>query len=841
METLLQDLRYGFRMLRMSPSFTVVAVLTLALGIGANTAVFSVIDAIMLKMLPVSQPEQLVTVGSPARVDSTSNGTPRLDLFSYPLYRELRDHNEVFSGVFASSSLGKLKARLDGQSADESDQPRGRIVTGNYFQVLGVPAMIGRTFTAQEDGARGGDPVIVISYGYWKRRFGLDPGVLGKTIRLNNYPFTIIGVASQKFSGEVVDVANDVWVPMMMQSQVMPGREYLDTPNTSWLQVMGRLKPSISLAQAKLNLNAVFRQALAGPYGATLSTDDRTAMKKPDQVIEVSQGGNGFSRLRHEFSRPLLLLMGVVGMVLLIACVNVANLLLARASSRSKEVAVRLAIGASPVRLLRQLLTESVLLALLGGILGVLLAQWGAVLLVQKTFGKVTLKAFDIHPDLHMLAFTAAVCLLTGILFGLAPALRAVGIPVAPTLKEAARSTSVSGGGKWSVGKVLVAGQVALSLLVLFAAGLLVRTLRNLKDVDFGYERQHVLLVKPDFISAGYRHDQLPTIVRPLLERLNAMPGVVGATISENGLMSGTESADEIKVEGYTPKDDKDAVAFDDWVGPDYFKIVGIPILLGRGIGPQDVATSQPVAVINESMAKFYFPGANPLGRKFVIDDDAQRERQIEVVGVSRDVRDHDLREPIPRRFFLAYYQSKLGDLEGNFEIRTAGDPKAVIEATRKQIQEFDPNVTVRSADTLDTLVDDYLGQETLVAQLSSFFGGLALLLACIGLYGVMSYAVSGRTREIGLRMALGAQRQDVLWMVLKEALILVTVGLAIGIPAAFGGSRLMLSMLFALSSVDPVSMTIAITLMLMVATLAGYIPARRATRVDPMVALRYE
>lgn len=470
-----------------------------------------------------------------------------------------------------------------------------------------------------------------------------------------------------------------------------------------------------------------------------------------------------------------------------------------------------------------------------------LLAQWGAALLVQKTFGKVTLKAFDIHPDLHMLAFTAGVCLLTGILFGLAPALRAVGIPVAPTLKEAARTTSVSGGGKWSVGKILVAGQVALSLLVLFAAGLLVRTLRNLKDVDFGYEREHVLLVRPDFISAGYRHDQLPTIVRPLLERLNAIPGVVGATISENGLMSGTESADDIKVEGYTPRQDKDAVAFDDWVGPDYFKIVGIPILLGRGIGPQDVSTSQPVAVINESMAKFYFPGVNPIGRKFVIDDENQRQRQIEIVGVSRDVRDHDLREAIPRRFFLAYYQSVLGDLEGHFEIRTAGDPNSVIEAVRKQVRDFDPNVTIRSVDTLDSLVDDSLSQEKLVAQLSSFFGGLALLLACIGLYGVMSYAVSGRTREIGLRMALGAQRQDVLWMVLKEALILVLAGLAIGIPAALGGSRLMLSMLFALSTVDPVSMTIAITLMLLVATLAGYIPARRATRVDPMVALRYE
>ena len=841
MESFLQDLRYGFRMLRMSPSFTAVAVITLALGIGANTAVFSVIDAVMLKMLPVGHADQLVVVGDPSRTGSTSNGTPQLDLFSYPLYRELRDNNQVFSGMFASAGLGRLDARLDGQSSDETDLPRTRIVTGNYFSVLEVPALIGRTFTAQDDVSRGGNPVVVISYGYWKRRFGLDPSVVGRTIRLNKYPLTIIGITASGFSGDEVDSAADIWVPMMMQSQVMPGREYLETPNTSWLQVMGRLKPGASLAQVKSNLNTVFRQSLAGAYGASLSSDDRTVMEEPSKNIKVLSGSNGFSRLRHEFSQPLLLLMGVVGMVLLIACVNVANLLLARASARSKEVAVRLAIGASPLRLLRQLLTESVLLALLGGTLGLLLAQWGATLLVQQTFGNGTLQAFDIHPDLHMLAFTAGICLLTGILFGLAPALRAVGIPVASTLKEAARTTSTSGGGKWSVGKVLVAGQVALSLLVLFAAGLLVRTLRNLQDVDFGYERQHVVVVRPDFVTAGYRHDQLPTMIRPLLDRLSAIPGVVGATISENGIMSGTESADDIKIEGFTPKQDHDEQAWDDWVGPDYFKIVGIPILLGRGIGPQDVASSAPVAVINESMAKFYFPGLNPIGRKFVIDDEKQRQRQIEIVGVSRDVRDHDLREAIPRRFFLAYQQSVLEDLEGYFELRVAGDPNSVIQAVRKQVHEFDPNIAIRSADTLDSLVDDQLSQEKLVAQLSSFFGGLALLLACVGLYGVMSYAVSGRTREIGLRMALGAQRQDVLWMVLKEALILVAAGLAVGIPAAFGGSRVLLSMLYALSGLDPLSMTISITLMLVVASIAGYIPARRATRVDPMVALRYE
>jgi predicted permease len=840
MESLLQDIRYGARMLRAAPAFAAVAVITLALGIGANTAVFSVIDAVMLKMLPIENPGQLVILGNGSRIGGISHGTPRLDVFSYPLYREIRNGNQVFSGLLASANPGRIDIGLDDVGTN-TEKINGRLVSGNYFSVLGVSALLGRNFLAQDDVARGGDPVAVISYSYWKRRFGFDPRAVGKTVRINRFPFTIIGVMPAKFSGEIVGDAADVWLPMMMQLQLMPGRDYLEDPNTSFLQVMGRVKPGVTLAQAGTDVNVVLRQALAGAYGARLSGDDRTDLARPDQRIAVSPGMNGFSRLRHDFSRPLLLLMTVVTLVLLIACVNVANLLLARASTRSREIAVRLAIGAAPKRLLRQLLTESILLSSLGGALGLLLAQWGATLLVRLASSDGAIRALNIHPDARMLAFTAGVCLLTGILFGAAPALRVLGIPLAPTLKAATRAGTASGAMQWSLGKFLVAAQVALSLLVIFAASLLVRTLRNLKDVDFGYERDHLVVIDPDFISAGYKHDQLPTVARQLLDRFHSIPGVVGATVSENGLFSGSESADAIQVAGFIPKQDKDRVAYDDWVGADYFRIVGIPILLGRGIDPQDTTFSTRVAVVNQAFAKFYFPGANPIGGKFVIDDDEERKRPIEIVGVSQDVRDHDLRQAVPRRFFLAYSQSTLSDLEGYFEFRVAGDPGSVMTAVRKQLAEFNPNLAVREATTLNQNVDHELVQEKLVARLSSFFGGLALLLACIGLYGVMSYTVSGRTREIGVRMALGAQHMDVLWMVLREALLLVGLGLLIGIPAALGGSRLLASMLYALTGLDPLSLSLSAGLLLAVGSLAGYIPARRATKVDPLVALRYE
>lgn len=850
MDTLFQDIRYAVRTLAKSPAFTIVAVLTLALGIGANTAIFTLINSILLKTLPLPDVSNLVIVGDPVTVHSRSQGTPVLRYYSYPLYREFRDNNTVFSEIFASGDLRRIEMTLaEGANHSAPEITRGRIVTGGYFSVLGVNAILGRTITPEDDKTPGSSPVAVISYRFWTRRFSQDPGVVGKTVRLNGYPFTIVGVTPAGFDGEVVGDVQDMWLPMMMQAQIMKGREWLEDPSSSWLQIMARLKPGVSIEQAKANINLVFDQALKGSFGAKVPIDDREALLKSHPQIDVSAGGRGLSGLRGQAEKPLILLMIMVGLVLLIACVNVANLLLARASTREKEIAVRLAIGAAPRRVLQQMLTESVLLALLGGAVGLFIANWGTRILLTLALGKPSdsftpsaVERVNIHPDLYVFGFTAAICLLTGILFGLVPALRALGVQVTPTLKE----TSLASGTRtvrsgWGWGKLLVAGQVTLSLLVLFAAGLMVRTLRNLQNVDLGYNREHLLVVSVDPISAGYKPPQIVALSRQLIEAFAAVPGVRAATLSENGLFNGSESGDDIIVEGFTAQNDKDKLAANDQVGPNYFSTVGIPILLGREIGPQDTESSPRVAVINETMARFYFHDGNPIGKKIWIDTQKERQTPIEIVGVVRDVKDHDLREPAQKRFYRPIFQRMDQVSAFNFEVRAAGDPSAVADSLRRTVQSTAPTVPIFGVKSVNELATRTISNEVLIAKLSSFFGALALLLAAIGLYGLMSYAVAGRTREIGLRMALGAQRTNVLWLILREALLLVVTGVVVGIPVALLSSQLLNAMIFGLKSTDPLSMLLVVLVLGAIAALAGFIPARRATKIDPMVALRYE
>ncbi|HKD44420.1 MAG TPA: ABC transporter permease [Candidatus Angelobacter sp.] len=838
METLFQDIRYGLRMLRRGPAFTTVAVLTLALGIGANTAIFSLINALLLRMLPVKAPDQLVVIGDPTQVGRRSSGTPQVDIFSYPLYRDLRDHTSTFSGMLASGEVHRLEVATDGSEITSNSV--GVLVSGNYFSVLGVNALVGRVLSPQDDDAKGKHPVAVVSYDFWTRKLSRNPNIVGQTVQLNHYPYTIVGVTPPGFFGDTVGEPQDFWVPMMMQEQMFPGRSFLETPNVSWLLVLARLKPGFSARQGRADVNLALQQFVKGPIGQSLASDDREELRKSS--MEVSPGGRGFSSLRHNFYGPLVLLMTVVGLVLLIACINVANLLLARAAGRHKEIAVRLAMGARRLRLVRQLLTESMLLAFAGGACGLVVAYWGTRLLLIVSLGSTGAENLDAHSDLRVLGFTAGVCILTGLLFGSVPALRSVRVAVGPALKNNSQSSLGGNASRWNWGKILVVSQVAVSLLVLFVAGLLVRTMQNLRNLDLGYNREHLLLLRTDPISAGYKGPRQIAYAEEMSHRLSALPGVRAVTYSKNGLFSGSDSGDDLRIEGFIPRSDEDRGAHWDWVGPGYFSALGIPLILGRDIGPEDTAASPKVAVINETMARFYFGKANPLGRRFWIDDDQNRNTPIEIVGVARDARGLDMREQMERRFYMPFVQTNQAAMANVvFEVRSAGNPAGLADSARKAIADFDANIRAEFVRTMNDLVERAISNEILVAKLSTFFSLLALLLACVGLYGIMSYTVGNRTKEIGLRMALGAQRSSVLWLVLVQAGMLVVIGVVLGIPLAFLGSHFSSSMLFGLKTTDPLSMAVAVLLLAAVALLACLLPARRATKVDPMVALRYE
>lgn len=835
MSGIFQDIRYALRQLRKSPGFTTITVLTLALGIGANTAIFTVVNALLLKMLPVKDPQELVVVGDPADPNQRSNGTPETDVFSYPLYKELRDQNSVFSSLGAAASDHRVAVDI-GQGGSADEKVTGRMVSGNYFSVLGLNAAAGRLLSASDETAENANPVVVLGYSYWKRKFGLSPAIVGKDIRLNDSRFTVIGVAPPGFEGDVVGEQMALYVPLSMQPEIVRGRHWRNAPNTSWLSLIGRLKSGVTPAQAEANLNVIFQQAIKGDYGATLSADDRKEIR--NLRIPVSAGGGGLSDLRASYRGPLLLLMGIVGLVLLIACVNVANLLLARASVRGREIAVRLAIGGTPHRILQQLLTESILLAFIGGVAGSILAIWGVRVLVSIFESGATL---PLVPDLRVFGFTLLVIIVTGVLFGLVPALRTLRVRVSPALNDANRTTSGTKS-RFGLGKGLIAGQVALSLLVLFAAGLLVRSLQKLMTQDFGYARDHLVIARTDPTGAGYNSQNMKTLANELVTRLSSTPGVRAVTYSTNGLFSGTESADAIIVPGFDASQLDDRVAKEDYVGPDYFGVVGIPILSGRGIEAQDTATSNRVAVVNEAMVKYFFHGGNPIGRQFKIDDSAWRDKPLTIVGISRDAKDHGsgIRETVKPRFYMAFQQVP-DTSQIVLEARIQGAPSLAVANVMSQIKAADPRLPISFVKTLDTLVNDSAADQIALAKLSTFFAGLALLLACIGLYGVMSYTVAGRTREIGVRMALGARRSDVLQLVLGEGLLLLVIGLAAGVPLALASSKVLQRFLFEMKSTDPLSLVAVVGLLGMVATIAGLIPARRAANVDPMVALRYE
>jgi predicted permease len=846
-----QDIRYGMRMLLKNPGFTAIAVLTLALGIGANTAIFSVLDSVLLRKLPVVHSEQLAILTDPDSHGQNfgSEGGDR-SLLAYSEFEYLRDHNEVFSSIFASdSNLPDVRATLGGflnGVANEEESLRIRLVSGDYFSTLGANPAAGRMFTSDVDKARGASPFAVISYALWKQRFGLDPSVLGKTIQVNQTSFEIIGVTQQGFFGETVGEAPDVWVPAMMQDAIYPGRDLLtasqDMTNIhTWLQVMARLKPGVTTEQAKASINVVFKRMLDS-LGGTLNAQERHELE--DQRINLQAGARGSSTLNEAYGAPLKVLMGLVGFVLLIACANVANLLLARGTARQKEFAVRLAIGAGRGRLIRQLLSESLLLALAGAAAGILLAQWADTLLVQMVSRASTgreVVQINLRPDARMLAFTLGIAVLSAILFGLIPALRATRLDLSPILKS---TTSGSNGEnarrRLPATKLLVIAQVAISLILLVAAGLFVHSLSKLSEVNLGYKPENLLLFQVDGAAGGYNGPANLRFQQDLLEKFSAIPSLRAATLSSNGLFSHSESADPISVDGYTPKPGEEMHSRMDHVGPGYFSTVGIPVLIGREIGPQDSGNGPRVAVINKTFAKHFFGSANPLGKK-VHDTYPGNPSEVEIVGVVADAKYNSLREKTPPRLYAPYFNPMWEHSFATYEIRTVADPASVSAALRAAVQQTNSSLPPIRITTMQVLVDDSLHTDKFIARLAGVFGLLAMLLASVGLYGIMAYTVARRTRDIGIRMALGAQPGSVLWLILRETLFLVVIGVAVGLPLALGGSHLIKSMLFGLGIVDPLALIVPAITLAVVAALAGFLPARRAMRVDPMVALRYE
>jgi predicted permease len=834
LETFLQDLRFGARVLAKRPVFTAVVVLSLALGIGANTAVFSLIDAVLLKSLPVREPDEIVLFGNAESMGLTNSFPNRSwDLFSYPFYRDVRQRNQTLSDVaafrsFTPASHGSVDAGTSGGDVEKID---AQLVSGTYFSVLGVKASLGRLFTEADDRTPGAHPVAVASHAWWQQRLGGDPSAVGKAVTIGDVSFTIVGVAPREFFGVTVGEVPDVWVPLAMEEYLPPGWKTREEPLEQSLYLVGRLRDGVAVERASADVNLLFKQALLEYAGSQPSDERLQDIQRAS--IELTPGARGISGLRREFSLPLRILMVVVGIVLLIACSNVANLLLARAASRQREFAVRHALGAGRTRITRQLLTESLLLAGLGGAVGIVLAIWGSRLLVAMVSSGPDPLPLDVTPDLRVLGFTLLVSVLSAIVFGTAPAFRAARVELNSSLKGG--KGAVTSASRGPLGKALVVLQVALSLVLLVGAGLFLRTLMNLRNVDTGFDGDRVVVFQTDTSATGYKEDEkLAGLFREVGERVKAVPGVRAASFSMFTFNQGAWSTKAF-TRGQNPLEGRPGL-LNNIVDEDFFAVMGLPLVTGRGFGPHDTASSPKVAVISETMARIYFPGESALGRRFGRGKPENSE-DIEVIGVVKDAKymavDEETRP-------MAYYPYSQGiSHSNNFLVSFAGDVDSVVPAIRRAIREANDRLPVDDVATLSEQVDRSLVQEKLVARLSSFFGLIALLLACVGLYGILSYAVARRTNEIGIRMALGATRADVIWLVLREAMTLVLAGVVAGLLAAAAGARAVTSLLYGLDPTDPTTIGVATLLLVAVAALAGCLPARRATRVDPLVALR--
>jgi len=844
MISLWNDLRYALRGFRRTPLFTVIAVISLAFGIGANTAIFSLLDQVMLRLLPVKQPQELVLLTMRGQHYGSNWG---MNAISYPMYRDFRDHNQVFSGMFCRFPL---EASLG--YGNRTERVAAELVSGSYFPVLGVKAVLGRTFTPDDDRIPGGHPLAVLSYGFWQTRFSSDRAVIGKTLVINGRNMTVIGVAQPGFDGVELGHTTKVFIPIMMKAQMTPFWDGLKDRRQRWVNAFGRLKPGISAQKAKASLQPFMHNMLEmevkEPAFRNASAYTRQQFLKC--WIDVLPGSKGKSYLRQQLSTPLWVLMGLTGVVLLLACANLANLLLARATAREREIAIRFAIGASRRRIIRQFLVESLLLSAFGAAAGLLVAVWAdrlllAAYLPAESAGQLALSA---APDLRVLAFTLATMLATAVVFGLAPALRGSNGNVAPTLKD--QAGSVVGGSNVAFRKVLVGIQVTLSLLLLIGAGLFLRTLTNLRSLGPGFRAERLIGFNLDPSLNGYTAERARFFYKTLTEDLQGIPGVTSVGLASLRILEDNEWDSSVTVEGYTAKPGQHPEPYMNSISPNYFATLGVPIVMGRDFTLKDVQrvkhASEPdnfsptTVMINESFARKFFAGRNPIGLHIGFGSDPGTKTDMEVIGVVKDIKYTNLRDEIPVQAFVPYLADEhIGGM--TVYLRTSVDPHEIMSIVRQKVRRLDPSIPIYEMRTTEQQLDLSLRTERLVASLSTVFGFLATLLAVIGLYGVMAYTVARRTREIGIRMALGALQGNVIWMIMREVLAVLAAGVVIGIPAAVGLSRLIRSQLYGLTPYDPGTLASATLVLAAVACLAGFIPALRASRIDPTHALRYE